>query len=84
MKVHGKFLWVAIKQDSSLYINPHDYAIKGVLENKTNAPAHLIIGSLKTAIEEWDKRSEEFFLKACKSFRRCVYTIIKKDDGHIG
>ena len=31
------------------------------------------IGLIKTVIEEeWNKMSEEFILKACKSFRRCV------------
>ena len=45
-------------------INPFDYAIWGILENKTS---HSNIGSLKTAIEkEWNKMSEEFILKACK------------------
>ena len=51
----------------------------GVLEDKTNATFHRNIGSLKTAIEEeWNKMSEEFILKACKSFRRRVNTIIEK------
>ena len=33
--------------------------------------------------EEWNKMSEEFILKACKSFRRRVDTIIEKNGGHI-
>ena len=38
----------------------------------------------KTAIEEeWNKMSEEFTLKACKSFQRRVNTIIEKNGGHI-
>ena len=48
---------------------------KGILENKTN----LHIDSLKTAIEdEWNKTSEEFILKAIKSFRMRVGSIIEK------
>ena len=36
--------------------NPFNYAIWGVLENKTNATPPPNIGSLKTAIEEeWNK-----------------------------
>ena len=55
------------------------YVISCVLENKTNATSHRNIGSLKTAIkEEWNKMSEEFIFKACKSFRRRVDTIIEK------
>ena len=60
-------------------LNPLDYAIWDVLENKTNATSHPNICSLKTAIEEeWNKMSEEFILKICKLFQRCVDTIIKK------
>ena len=33
-------------------LKPVDYAIWGVLENKTNANSHPNIGSFKTAIEE--------------------------------
>ena len=55
------------------------------LENKTNAISHPNIGSPKTAIEDdWNKMSEEFILKVCKSFRRRADTIIeKKNGGHI-
>ena len=45
----------------------------GRLENQTNANSHPNIGLLKTAIEEeWNKMSEEFIWKVCKSFRRRV------------
>ena len=60
-----------------------DYAIWGILENKTNAKPHLNIRSLKTAIEEeWNNICKEFISKACKSFRRRFYTI-EKDVSHI-
>ncbi len=52
---------------------------RGVLENKTNATSHPNIGLLKTAIEEeWNGMSEEFILKACKSFRRRLDSLILK------
>ena len=41
---------------------------------------------IETAIEgEWNKMSEKFILKAYKSFRRRVDTMVKKkkDGGHI-
>ena len=80
-EIIGIPLWPSSNPD----LNPLDYAIWGVLENKTNATSHPNIGSPKTAIEEeWNKMSEEFILKACKSFQRCVDTIIeKKNSGHI-
>ena len=69
----------AIKQDLSPDHNFPYYAIQGVLDNITNAASHPNIGSLKAAIEEeWNKMFEEFILKAGKSFRRRVDTIIKK------
>ena len=79
LKVHEKTMRTAIKQDLSPELKPLDYAMWGVLENKTNESYHPIISSLKTAIEEeWNKMPEEFNLKAYKSFRRRVDTIIEK------
>ena len=67
---------LSLRPSSSPDLNPPDYAIWGILENKTNATSHQNIGSLQTAIEEeWNKISEEFILKACKSFRKRVDTI---------
>ena len=48
LKVHEKTVRTAIKQD----LSPFDYAIWGVLENKTSVTSHLNNGSFKTAIEE--------------------------------
>ena len=84
LKVHQITVWTAIKQDLSPDLNPLDYATQGVLENKTNATSDPNIGSLKIAVEEeWNKISEEFILKAYKSSRRRVNTIIEKNSGHI-
>ena len=53
----------AIKQDLSPDIDTLVYALRGVLENKTNVTSRPNIGFLKTAIEEeWNKMSEEFNL----------------------
>ena len=81
LKVHEKTARTAIKVILAQILHPPplDYAIWGVLENKTNPTSYPNIGSLQIAIEEeWNKMSEEFILKACKSFRRRVDTIIKK------
>ena len=70
---------VSLWPPSSPDLNPLDYAIWGVLENKTNVTSHRNIGSLKNAIEEeWNKMSEEFISKAYNSFRRRVHTMIAK------
>ena len=79
LKVYEKTVRTVIKQDLSRDFNPLDYAMWGVLENKSNATSHPDIGSLKTAIEEeWNEMSEEFILKAYKSFWRRVNKILEK------
>ena len=80
-KVHEKTVRVAIKQNLSPVFNNLGYAILGVLENKPDATSRRNICSLKTALEkEWNKMSEEFIFKACKSFwgnlPLCVFLLI--------
>ena len=61
-----------------------DCTIWGVIENKTNATSHPYISFLKIDIEEeWNKMSEEFILKASKSFQMRVDIIEKKNGGYI-
>ena len=68
-EIHEKTVRTAITQDLNPDLNTIDFAIWDVLENKTNATSLLDIGLLKTAIkEEWNKMSDDFFLKAGKSF----------------
>ena len=84
LKVLEKTVRAAIKQDLSPDLNSLDYAIWGVLDNKTNATSHPNFGLHKTATEEeWNKISEEFILKACKSFWSPVDSITEKNGGHI-
>ena len=51
LKVHEKTVRTEIKQDLNPELDPFDYAIQAVLENKTHAHFYPNIGSLKTAIE---------------------------------
>ena len=70
-KTNSEIIGISLWSPSSL-----DYIIWVVLENKTNATSH---PNIKTAVEKkWNKMSEEFILKACKSFRRCVDTIVER------
>ena len=78
-KINFQNNWSFFLALSSRDLKPLDYAIWGILENKTNATSHPKIGSLKTAIEEeWNKMLEELILKAYKSFLRCIDTTEKK------
>ena len=64
------------REDSNLDLSPNLNLLDYALENKTNVTSNIV--SLKTAIEEeWNKMSEEFILKAYKSFRRRVDIIIQ-------
>ena len=70
---------VSLWPPSNLAHNPLEYIIWSVLENKIYLIFYPNISSLKTVIEkEWYKMSEEFILKACKSFRSRVETKNKK------
>ena len=55
LKVKEKTVRRVIKQVPRPEHNPLDYAIWGVLGNKTNLTSHPNIGSIKTAIEEEEK-----------------------------
>ena len=52
LKVPEKTVWTAIKQDLNSDLYSLDYAIWGVLENKTNVTSHPNIYPLNTAIKE--------------------------------
>ena len=68
-KKNSEIIGVSLWPPSSPDLNALDYALWGVLENKTNATSHPNNGSFKTAIEEeWNKMFEEFILNACKLF----------------
>ena len=78
-EITGVSLW----SPSSQNLNTLHNALWGVLENKINPTPNPNIDSFKNAFEmEWNKMSEEFTLKACKSFRRRVDTI-KKNGGYV-
>ena len=82
--LHGKtklknseLVGISLSPPSSPDLNPLDYAICGVLENKTNSTCHRNIDSLKTATEnKWYKMLEEFIFKAFWHNKR-------KNGGHI-
>ena len=51
LRFQEKTVGTVIKQDSNPDINPFDYTMRGVLENKINATSFPNVGSLKTVIE---------------------------------
>ena len=81
LKVHEKTVRTGFKQDLSSDLNPLDYAIWGVLENKTNATSNPNIGSLKTAIEE--QCPKNLFWRYGNCFEGVLIQELKKNGGHI-
>ena len=80
MNVHEKTEYRNLKKFKSR-LNPHDYAIWCVFENKTNGTSGTNSGFFKIAIEEeWNKMSEKIILK---TFRRRINTLIEENGGHI-
>ena len=78
LKVHAKTVRTAIKQESSTNLNLLDFAIWGVLENKTNASSHLNIGSLKIAIEEDKiKYQKSIFWRQANRFKGVLIELLK-------
>ena len=59
MEVDQKTVRTTFKQDLRPDFKHLDYAIWGVLENKTNVTSHWNIGSFKTAIEEQCNKMSE-------------------------
>ena len=77
--VYEKTVRSVIKQDLSLDFNLLITLYGAFWKKKTDATSHSNIGSLNIAIErKWNKMSEQFILKACKSFRMRVDTLIEK------
>ena len=80
----SEIIGVSLWPKSSPILNPLDYVMWDVLQNKTNAISHSNISSITIAIEaEWNKISE-FILKVCISYRRRVDAIIQVNGSRIG
>ena len=83
-----EIIGVSLWPPSSPECRPLDYAIWGVLENKTNATFHPNIGSLKTAFEEeWNKCMKNLFWRYANRLEGIFIDTItknkKKNGGHI-
>ena len=65
----SEIIGISLWRPSSLDLNPLDYTMWGILENKTNVPSYQNIGSLETTIAgEWDKMPEECIWKHLNRF----------------
>ena len=79
-KKKSEIIWISLWPPSSPDLNPLNYDMWVFLENKKKPTFHSNIGSLKTGIvRERNKMSEDFILKAYKSFQRRVDAVTEKN-----
>ena len=68
----------------SLDLNPLDYSIRGVLQERVQGTSDPNIESLKAHIAEaWDTLDEAFIASACRSFRSRVEAVISANGSYI-
>ena len=68
---------------SSPCLNPLDYAVWGVLEDKVGATSHPSVDALKNKVkEEWAALTPAYIKKCCQSFRHRVEATIEAEGGH--
>ena len=69
---------------SSPDLNPLDYSIWGVLQNKVNAKPHSSIEALKkTLVKEWDALSPEYLRATIDAYPRRLRAVIEKRGGRM-
>ena len=69
---------------SSPCLNPLEYVVWSVLEDRVGATSHPSVDALKVKVkEEWAALTPAFIKKSCRSFRRCVEATIEAEGGHI-
>ena len=78
VNIHEKIVRTAISQDLRPDLNLLDYTLWGVLENKMQFPIQILVCLRLSFKRNVIKFLKEFILKACKSFRRSVHTIMEK------
>ncbi|EFO87874.1 hypothetical protein CRE_05599 [Caenorhabditis remanei] len=69
---------------SSPDLNPLDYSIWGVLQNKVNAKPHSSIEALKkTLLKEWDALSPDYLRATIDAYPRRLRAVIQKRGGRM-
>ena len=67
-----------------LDLNPLDYSVKSVLQDKVQATSHPNLESLKARIVPgWAGLEAAYIVKTCKGFRPRVEAVVAADGGYI-
>jgi hypothetical protein len=65
-------------------LNPLDFSVWSVLQEKVLAMTHTSLVALRQSItREWNRMSPAYVLRTCRSFRRCLQSVVAKNGGYI-
>ena len=65
-------------------LNPLDYGIWSLLQQKVQCVSHPSLEALKSHIKkEWKKMEDDFIIRTCRSFRTRVEAVISAKGGYI-
>ena len=65
-------------------LNPLDYGVWSLLQQKVQSVSHPSLEALKASItKEWKKMEDDFVIRTCRSFRTRVEAVIGAKGGYI-
>jgi hypothetical protein len=68
----------------SLDLNPLDFSVWSVLQEKVQATPHTSLAALRRSItKEWNRMSLAYVHRTCCSFRRRLESVVAKNGGYI-
>ncbi len=68
----------------SLDLNPLDFSIWSILQEKVQATPHTSLAALRWSItRQWNRMLLAYVRRTCSSFRRCLEAIMAKNGGYI-
>jgi hypothetical protein len=65
-------------------LNPLDFSVWSVLQQKVQATPHTSLAALRRSItREWNRMSPAYVRRTCRSFRRRLESVVAKNGGYI-
>ncbi len=65
-------------------LNPLDFSVWSVLQEKVQATPHTSLAALRQSItKEWNRMSPAYVHRTCRSFRCCLESAVAKNGGYI-
>ena len=78
------FWWMDMWSPQSPDLNPLDYGVWSLLQQKVQCVSPPSLEALKSQIKkEWKKMEDDFIIRTCRSFRTRVEAVISAKGGYI-